>query len=122
MIQDNTIIDKIDYYAFREWASNNLNVYQMLRVFEVVPSPLSERKIILEILHRYDKKHGDTMYAVSYRWWDMWKMYTSEHQSTRDEVEYVQQIKSHILANDDAPQFLKDFLFAYYEEQRDEDF
>jgi hypothetical protein len=50
----------------------------------LVPSPVRERKEITEILTSYERKHGDTMYAVSLRWWETWKEYTSQHQSTKD--------------------------------------
>lgn len=56
------------------------------------------------------------MHALSYRWWDMWKSYTSEHASIREQVAYLQNIKNNILVNDSTPDFLKDFMFAYFEE------
>lgn len=58
---------------FNEWATHNLNVYQLLEVFELVPSPSKEHEILYGILEGYERQHGDTMYALSFRWWDGWK-------------------------------------------------
>jgi len=51
-------------------------MHHLLHTFELVPTPVRERKTIIDILQNYERKHGDTMYALSYRWWDMWKQYT----------------------------------------------
>jgi len=74
----------VDFKTFRAWAERNLNVYHLLSTFMLVPSPVKERKEVTEILARYERKHGDTMFALSYRWWERWKEYTSQHQSTID--------------------------------------
>ena len=71
--------DHVDFASFRQWAEKHLNVYHLLNTFELVPSPVKERRTILEIVQNYERKHGDTMYALSFRWWDMWKTYTSQH-------------------------------------------
>lgn len=68
--------DRVDFITFKFWAERNLNVYHLLNTFELVPSPIKERRIIIGILENYERKHGDTMYALSYRWWDTWKGYT----------------------------------------------
>ena len=59
----------------------------------LVPSPVKERKQIIDIISSYEKKHGDTMYALSYRWWERWKEYTSQHQSTQDQIHYAEVLK-----------------------------
>lgn len=51
----------------------------------------------------------------------MWKQYTSSHQSTKEQIEYIEQIKQSMAANDKAPEFYKNFLFAYYEESKEGD-
>ena len=61
------------------------------------------------------------MYALSYRWWDMWKQYTSQHQSTKDQSEYIQLIKESASENASSPAFIRNFIMAYYEEQKDGD-
>ena len=71
--------ERLDFFTFKHWAERNLNVYHILNTFELVPSPVQERRAILDILQNYQKQHGDALYVVSYRWWDMWKSYTSSH-------------------------------------------
>jgi len=43
----------IDFYTFKQWAVNSINIYQLLRVFELVPSPFREHEIINMILDKY---------------------------------------------------------------------
>lgn len=74
----------IDFLSFKKWAECSLNVHHLLNTFMLVPSPVMERKSLIEILQQYERKHGDTMYALSFRWWESWKEYTSKHQSTKD--------------------------------------
>lgn len=71
--------NKIDFFTFKQWAEKNLNFYHLLNTFMLVPSPVRERKEIIEILSHYERKHGDTMYALSFRWWETWKEYTNQH-------------------------------------------
>lgn len=71
--------NKIDFFTFKLWAEKNLNFYHLLNTFMLVPSPVRERKEIIEILSHYERKHGDTMYALSFRWWETWKEYTNQH-------------------------------------------
>ena len=87
----------------------------------LVPSPVRERKKIVEILSVYERKHGDTMYALSFRWWEMWKEYTSQHQSTKDQNQYIELIKQSLAEQDQAPEVIRNFLIPYYEEQKDAD-
>ncbi len=56
------------------------------------------------------------MYALSFRWWDMWKQYTSQHSSTKDQTEYIETMKESMIENQHAPEFIRNFLIAYYEE------
>ena len=76
-----------------------MNVHHLLDTFELVPSPVKERKSILDILTNYERRHGDTVYAISFRWWDMWKQYTSQHQSTKEQSAYVEVIREGLLEN-----------------------
>lgn len=39
--------DRINFTTFKIWAERNLNVYHLLNTFELVPSPLKERKLII---------------------------------------------------------------------------
>ena len=109
---------RIDFFTFKKWAERNLNVHHLLNTFELVPSPVKERKTIIDILQSYERKNGDTMYAISYRWWDMWKQYTSQHSSTKEQNKYVEQLSQNLIENEEAPEFIRNFLMAYYEEQK----
>lgn len=40
----------VDFLTFKQWAELNLNVFKLLNTFELVPSPIQERRTILEIL------------------------------------------------------------------------
>ena len=112
---------RIDFFTFKQWAELNLNVHHLLHTFELVPSPVQERKTIIDIFQNYQRKHGDTMFAVSYRWWDMWKQYTQQHSSTKDKSKLIETIKQSLSHNETAPEFIKSFLMAYYEEQKEAD-
>lgn len=79
----------VDFYTFKQWAVNSINIYQLLSVFELVPSPSREHEIINKILEKYERKHGDKMYCLSYRWWDTWKEYTEKHFSTLEMEQYI---------------------------------
>lgn len=61
------------------------------------------------------------MYAVSFRWWEMWKDYTSKHSSTKDQLEHIEVIKQSVTENEESPEFIRNFLIAYYEEQKEAD-
>ena len=56
------------------------------------------------------------MYAVSFRWWETWKEYTSQHQSTKDQNQYVELIKQSLGEQEEAPEVIRNFLLPYYEE------
>jgi hypothetical protein len=75
-------VTSFDFQTFKKWSETTIDVYKVLQVFELVPSPGREHEIILQILDEYQRKHGDNMYALSYRWWDSWKHYTEKHAST----------------------------------------
>eukprot|EP00347_Sterkiella_histriomuscorum_P010752 403375058 len=120
-IQAQSVEQRIDFHTFRQWAEYNLNVHHLLHTFELVPSPVRERKTIIDILQSYQRDHGDTMYAISYRWWDMWKSYTSQHFSTQDQLQFIDQIKQKVTDNIETPEYIKNFLIAYYEEQKEAD-
>ena len=72
----------LDFTGFKKWAESKIDICVVLKVFELVPSPWREQEIISQILKNHLKKHGDTMYALSYRWWDTWKEYTERHSTT----------------------------------------
>lgn len=110
-----------DFQTFRAWAERNLNVYHILSTFMLVPSPAKERKEVTEVLARYERRHGDTMYAVSYRWWERWKEYTEQHQSTIDQLTYAESLKQSLADSEDNPEFVRNFLQPYYEEQKETD-
>ncbi len=86
----NERIDRIDFLSFKMWAERSLNVYQLLNTFELVPSPVKERRIIIEVLENYERKNGDTMYGISYRWWDTWKSYTQQHFLTKEHQDFIE--------------------------------
>eukprot|EP00347_Sterkiella_histriomuscorum_P001887 403370288 len=60
-IQAQSVEQRIDFHTFRQWAEYNLNVHHLLHTFELVPSPVRERKTIIDILQSYQRDHGDTM-------------------------------------------------------------
>ena len=56
--------NQIDFYLFNEWATQNLNVYSLLEVFELVPSPSKEHDVLYAILEDYESQHGDNMLSL----------------------------------------------------------
>ena len=61
-----------------------------------MPSPWREHDIILQILDSYQKNHGDSIYVLSYRWWDSWKEYTENNQATQEYQTYVGKVREQI--------------------------
>ena len=39
------------------------------------------------------------MYVLSYKWWDMWKAYTKMHETTQEQVKYIENMKEHLDKN-----------------------
>jgi preprotein translocase subunit Sec63 len=72
-----------------------------------VPSPWREHELILEILNSYERKHGDTMYALSYHWWDYWKEYTEKHASTAEVELFLDRMRDSVSKHPTMPESLK---------------
>ena len=109
----------IDFYLFNEWATNNLNVYAFLEVFELVASPSKEHDLIYEILEKYERQHGDTMYALSFRWWDSWKEHVMSHPSVYEKDQYIAQVRQSIDIDASMPDSLKQHILNECKEDPD---
>jgi hypothetical protein len=75
------------------WAQENLNVYQLLNTFEIVPGPIKERQTIQDILRTSQKKNGDTYFAISYRWWESWQLYVNYGHMSLQQQEFLDSLK-----------------------------
>jgi len=45
----------VDINVFNKWATEHLNVYTFLEVFEIVPSPSKEHDVLYAILEEYER-------------------------------------------------------------------
>ena len=60
----------------------------------------------------YERKHGDTMYALSFRWWDTWRDYTEKHNSTTEVIELTERIRTNILLDTNLSDELKNCILG----------
>lgn len=68
---------------FLNWVQTNLDIGEFLSVFEALPSPATERRIIRTFQQNVDC--GETRqraFLVSAKWWDAWKRYVGYEVST----------------------------------------
>ena len=64
--------------VFSEWAKRNFELTDFLSLFEVVPSPSSERSIIKGLQKDIAKRDlGQRLYLLSVKWWEVWKRFVS---------------------------------------------
>jgi len=59
------------------------------------------------VLDTNQRKHGDTVYVLSYRWWDSWKEFTEKHASTLEYLDFVNNVRENIAQNPAMPIELK---------------
>ena len=55
-----------------------------------MPGPGKEHEILYSILEGYERQHGDTMYALSFRWWDSWKDHVMINPSAQERDVYLE--------------------------------
>lgn len=61
---------------FVEWALRNLELDLILRPFEIIPNPHTERDVIAKLLTEI-LEVGETVYLLSSDWWEVWKNYVN---------------------------------------------
>jgi hypothetical protein len=83
-----------------------------LRVFELTPSPWREHDTIVQILDTYQRQHGDTVFVISFRWWDKWKDYTEKNPATLEYQAYVEKVHESIAQNPTLSEDLKHYLIG----------
>lgn len=62
----------------------------------MVPTPFREHEIVQQILDSNQRKHGDTFYVLSYRWWDSWKEFTEKHSTTTEIQRYLNKVRTKV--------------------------
>ena len=74
--------------VFTDWAKRNLELSEFLSLFEIVPSPLSERKIIQTAQKDLEPlKYGQGVFLLSTKWWEVWKKYVAYDRPVIDQIE-----------------------------------
>ena len=64
--------------VFSEWAKRNLELTDFLSLFEVVPSPASERSILKSLLKDISTRSPkQRLYLLYSKWWEVWKRFVS---------------------------------------------
>lgn len=71
---------------------------RLIEVFQIIPSPLQECKIILNAFKETTLKEGDTCYVVNNEWYRSWKLFVSNATGNLDFQQYdesslIQQFK-----------------------------
>ena len=74
--------------VFTDWAKRNFELSEFLSLFEIVPSPASERTLIQTAQKDLDPlKHRQRVYLLSTKWWDVWKKYVTYDLVLTDPIE-----------------------------------
>lgn len=73
---------------FTDWAKRNLELSEFLSLFEIVPSPSSEKTIIQTAQRELEPlKHRQRVYLLSTKWWEVWKRYVTYDLAIADPIE-----------------------------------
>lgn len=72
---------------FINWSLRNIELSDMLKPFEIIPSPASEKTIIAGKLLNNDKLEADeNVYIISKDWWEVWRAYV--HFGPEEEMDF----------------------------------
>lgn len=70
----------LSFEIFKAWALDNLELHLVLQPFEIIPSPVSEKEIIRNIIseaHKHGLRLADEWNVISALWFDAWKRYVN---------------------------------------------
>lgn len=78
----------VDKVIFVEWCLRNIELNDLLKPFEIIPSSLTEKQIISSKLINNDRLPLDEfVYLISSEWWTVWKNYVRFEPELEDEIE-----------------------------------
>ena len=78
----------VTFEVFFEWAKRNFELTDFLALFEVVPSPSSEKSLIQGLQKDIGKRrHGQRVYLLSMKWWEVWKRFVNYDAPPVDNLE-----------------------------------
>jgi len=70
-------INGYTFTQFKTFIEEQSWIDNLIEVFQIIPSPFQECKIILEEFKNTTVKEGDTFYVISNEWYRSWKLYVS---------------------------------------------
>ena len=74
-------VSKID---FVNWSLRNIELSELLKPFEIIPSALTEKQVISAKMGKHERQEGEIVFLISHEWWVAWKMYV-RYQEENDE-------------------------------------
>ncbi len=81
---------QLEYADFQNFLPAYIDVYQMLSIFQIIPSPNQEREIIGEVLRENSRmKNDDTYYVISGGWYRAWQTFVNTCSATTEFQRYV---------------------------------
>ena len=66
----------VEKFVFLNWSLRNIELSDMLKPFEIIPSPSSEKNIISsKLLNNERLEANECVFLLNSEWWDVWKAY-----------------------------------------------
>ncbi|CAG9314363.1 unnamed protein product [Blepharisma stoltei] len=81
---------------FKLWAIEHLELRKVMEYFEIIPSPISEKEIIKNILREYERiglREGDKWNVISYRWFEAWRKYVDFEYEEPEDIDSPPDVK-----------------------------
>lgn len=72
---------------FVGWALRNIELSDLLKPFEVIPSGSTENIKVQKKMMAFTKKVGDFVYLISQEWWVAWKFYVRYQDDNNEDFE-----------------------------------
>lgn len=72
---------------FVGWALRNIELSDLLKPFEVIPSGSTENMKVQKKMIGFTKKVGEYVYLISQEWWVAWKFYVRYQDESSDDFE-----------------------------------
>jgi ubiquitin carboxyl-terminal hydrolase 4/11/15 len=72
---------------FLDWSLRNIELSDLLKPFEIIPSALTEKQVISAKMLNSEKTAGEVVFLISQEWWVAWKMYVRFQQDIDEDYE-----------------------------------
>lgn len=68
---------ELNFQSFSTWANENLDLNKAMEPFELIPSPVSERKTVQQLMNGRKYIVGESWNIISAEWMEAWKKYVN---------------------------------------------